>query len=151
MVMLTNIKRHITALILITVLPTPAVAGLSSLVTSKHADWNFIQSVGGIRISEPTRNENKTVWLPIICNVSGLEKITTKPTTVNSALVARKIEHKIKKDRILIYVKTSLIDNQNKDVRTKGIILENIKPGAYRIEYLNPDNSSRFIREIKVD
>lgn len=149
--MLTKIKRYITALIIITVLPTLAVAGLSSLVTSKHVDWNFIQSVGGIMVSEPSLNENKTVWLPIICNVSGLEKITTKPTTVNSALVVRKIEHKIEKDRILIHVMTSLIDDQNKDVRTKGIILENIKPGVYKVEYINPDNSVHFIREIKVD
>ncbi len=149
--MLTNINRHNTALIIFTVLPTVAVAGLASLVTSKHVDWNFIQSVGGIMVLEPTRNENKAVWLPIICNVSGLEKIATKPATINSALVMRKLEHRIEKDKILVYIKTSVIDNQNKDVKTKGINLGNIEQGIYKVEYLNPDNSSHFIREIKVD
>lgn len=148
--MLTNIKKHIAALIIIAVLPTLTAAGLSKLVTSKHADWNFIQSVGGIMVEDPIRND-KTIWLPIICNVSGLERITIKPTTVNSALVAGKVEYKIEKDNILIHFETSLIDGQSKDVRTKGITIENIKPGVYRVEYLNPDNSRHFIRDIKVD
>lgn len=95
--------------------------------------------------------ENKTIWLPIICNVSGLENITVKPTMVNSALVVRKLEYKVDNDKILIYLETSLIDDQNKDIKTKGILLENIKPGVYRVEYLNPDKSSHFIREIEID
>jgi hypothetical protein len=132
-------------------LPSFADAGLTSVLTAEHRDWDFIQSVGGIMVSDPVQKENGTVWLPIICNVSGLEKITTKPSIINSALVVRKVEYKIEEDKILIYIKTSLIDKQNKNVKTEGIILDNIRPGIYKVEYLNPDDSSHFVREIIID
>jgi len=144
-------KKIIASLILPILLSTASFAGLTSLLTSEHRDWNFVQSVGGIAVADPIIKGNKTIWLPIICNVSGLENITVKPTMVNSALVVRKLEYKVENDKILIYLETSLIDDQNKDVKTKGVLLENIKPGVYRVEYLNPDKSSHFIREIKVD
>ena len=63
--------------------------------TRKSADWNFIQSVGGIKTEKPIETEDG-YYLPILCNVSGWDSITVKPKAVNSALFCLKTKVSIK-------------------------------------------------------
>jgi hypothetical protein len=52
-----------------------ASAGISDWFYGES--WEFIDSVGGIAISDPVQNANGTVTLPLRCGVSGL---TTNPS-----------------------------------------------------------------------
>lgn len=63
---------------------------LAALLSSTSAlaqsrDWAFIQSIGGLAFSPPVYRAG--AWhLPIRCNVSGAEAITTKPTAYHGTL-----------------------------------------------------------------
>lgn len=70
--------KRIAFLLLATSMSMPAFADSES--------WSFVQSVGGIAVETPTL----LTWgwvLPVRADVSGLQAVTTKPTTLNSALV----------------------------------------------------------------
>ena len=121
----------------------------ASLLTSQGQSWEMIQSVGGLRVDDPVTQGDGTVFLPIVCNVSGLDTITVKPTMLNSALVVRKITAKCRKDRILIQVVTCVVDNKHTSI-SKGVRLGRMKPGAYHVEYMNPDGTMMMVRRIEI-
>lgn len=58
---------------------------LSSSALAQSRDWAFIQSVGGLAYSAPVYR-NGAWYLPIRCDVSGFEAVTTKPTAVHPTL-----------------------------------------------------------------
>jgi hypothetical protein len=120
-----------------------------SLVTSHGQSWAMVQSVGGLRVDNPVTQADGTVFLPVICNVSGLETITVKPTMLNSALVVRKIAVKCRKDKIQIQVVTCVVDNRHTSC-TKGVDLGKLKKGTHLVEYLNPDGTTVKMREVEV-
>lgn len=109
----------------------------------------MIQSIGGLRVENPVTQTDGTIFLPVICNVSGLETITVKPTMLNSALVVKKITAKCRKDRIPIQVVTCAVDNKHVS-STKGVDLGKPTKGSYQVEYLNPDGSTVFLRTIDI-
>lgn len=57
---------------------------------SQPRDWDFIQSVGGIRLGEPYRL-NGFLWVPILLDVSGSQTITVQPTNSNTGLECAQI------------------------------------------------------------
>ena len=124
-------------------------ASCVSLVTSRGQSWEMIQSVGGLRVDNPVTHADGTVSLPVVCNVSGLDTITVKPTMLNSALVVRKIAVRCRQDRIQIQVVTCVADNTHASVST-GASLGRMKPGPYLVEYLNPDGTTVRLREIEI-
>ena len=109
----------------------------------------MIQSVGGLRVDDPMVQTDGTVFLPVLCNVSGLETITVKPTMINSALVVRKIATQCRKDRIHLQVVTCVVDNKHTSV-TKGVDLGVLTKGTYQVEYLNPDGTTVNVRKIEI-
>ena len=109
----------------------------------------MIQSVGGLRVGNPVKQIDGTIFLPVICNVSGLDTITVKPTMLNSAFVVKKIAAKYRKDRILIQVVTCVVDNKHVSA-TKGIGLGKPKKGSYQVEYLNPDGSTVLLKTVDI-
>lgn len=48
-----------------------------------------MQSVGGLRIDAPVVEADGSTYLPLLCDVSGLQTITVKPTAMNSSQVVR--------------------------------------------------------------
>jgi predicted RNase H-like HicB family nuclease len=65
-----------------------AVAGCETIISSaarSSRDWQFVQSVGGLALGTPQRDDRGHV-LPIRCDVSGTRTITVHPTAINSAL-----------------------------------------------------------------
>jgi hypothetical protein len=109
----------------------------------------MIQSVGGLRVDDPIIQPDGTVYLPALCNVSGLDAITVKPTAVNSALVVRKIAVKRRDEKIQLQVVTCVVDNKHTSI-VKGVPLGKMPKGAYQVEYLNPDGTTASLREIKI-
>jgi hypothetical protein len=97
-------------------------------------DWNFIQMVGGIKIDSPLETEDG-FYLPVICNVSGLDSVTIKPKTLNSALSCIKIKSKIDENTIHIIVVTGIAVSENDDCNCKAIPLGFLKSGNYIVYY----------------
>lgn len=130
----------------------PLLAGCVScagLLTAQGQPWGMIQSVGGLRVDDPAVQADGTTYLPVLCNVSGLDTITVKPTAMNSVLVVRKIAVKRRKEKIQIQVVTCVVDNKHTSV-AKGVSLGKMPEGTYQVEYLNPDGTTVNLKEVKI-
>ena len=57
---------------------------------SEPRGWDFVQSVGGIRVGEPYKLYGMT-WVPILVDVSGRQTITIQPTNSNTGLACVQI------------------------------------------------------------
>ena len=101
---------------------------------SHTRSWEEMQEVGGIKVGKPSKSKNNTVFLPIKCDVSGLQTITQKPTMMNSGLGVYKTEVKIEKNQILISVVTCII-SERYNPACKGVYLKKITPGKYDVFY----------------
>jgi hypothetical protein len=121
----------------------------AALLTARRQPWTVIQSVGGLRVDEPVRQPDGSVFLPVVCNISGLDTITVKPTMINSAWVVKKIAVKCRKGRIQIQVVTCVADNKHTSV-ARGVVLGEMPAGTYQVEYLNTDGSTVGLREIMI-
>ena len=140
-------NRNLAMLVL-----APMLAGCAScagLLTAQGQSWGMIQSVGGLRVDDPVVQADGTTYLPVLCNVSGLDTITVKPTAINSALVVRKIAVKQRKEKIQIQVVTCVVDNKHTSV-AKGVSLGKMPEGTYQLEYLNPDGTTVNLKEVKI-
>ena len=124
---------------------------LIGCVTSEHTTWNFVKAVGGIKVGDPQPVANGGWFVPVECDVSGLTAVTTKPTTLNSALVVKDVRWKADQDRILVWVVTCVVTDRHKDSHwNQRISLKGIKPGKYAVQYLNPDGTTAEIRSIQL-
>jgi hypothetical protein len=108
-------------------------------ITKKTADWQYIQQAGGIKTGTPLKTEDG-LYLPIICNVSGTDSITTKPTMINSAFVCTKIKINTDGNKILIKVILGIATLNKGNCFCKAVNIGNLKPADYLVYY--KDNSS---------
>ncbi len=121
-------------IISIIVLLTSVLWSSFCILTRENASWNFIQNVGGIKTSTPLETEDG-FYLPIECNVSGLDSITVKPTTLNSALSCIKTKVTINENSIHLRIVTGLALSKNLDSKCKDVSIGDIKPGKYKVYY----------------
>ena len=128
--------RILLVALLVLIANSIASAGISDWFYGRS--WEFMESVGGVAIDNPTRKADGTVTLPVKCDVSGLTTITKKPTTMNSALVITGIDKKIEEKQILISVNTGLA-SKDSTCTCSGINLGNIPAGDYQVFYLGAD------------
>lgn len=113
---------------------TPVHAGLPQFLTSQERSWAFIQSVGGMKVSA------KDSILTVVCDVSGVKKVTVEPTLINSGIGVRKLKHKRDGNTILLTLSTCVI---GKGITTspKPVDLSAYPEGEYSVEYLDPDGA----------
>ena len=142
-----DMKRNLTVFILVPLMA--CCTSCVSLITSRGQSWETIQSMGGLRVNDPVMRDDGTFFLPVVCNVSGLDTITVKPTAINSALVVRKIATRIKKHTIQIQIVTCVVDNRHTSC-TKGVEIGSLQRGTYQVEYLNPDGMTVPIRTVEM-
>jgi len=83
-------------------------------------DWNFIQKVGGIETETPLGTEDG-FYLPVKCNVSGLDSVTIKPTTLNSALSCLKIKSTVNGNTIHLRIVAGLAVTKKSDCNCKTV------------------------------
>lgn len=119
-----------------------------SAVESVERNWSFIEKVGGLEIGKPYKELN-TNYLPINVDVSGLKKVTTKPTTLNSALMCSRTGHIIKDNEIHISIYTSLI-NETAGRNCKSIPLLGIKEGKYTVYYSTKNTEKHKLGSITI-
>lgn len=140
-------NRNLAMLVL-----APLLAGCAScvgLLSAQGESWGMIQSVGGLRVDDPVVQPDGTTYLPLLCNVSGLETITVKPTAMNSSHVVRKIVVTRRKEKIQIQVVTCIVDNKHTSV-ARGVSLGKVPEGTYQLEYVNPDGTTVMLKEIMI-
>jgi hypothetical protein len=132
--------KHIAPLILI-LSATFAFSDVAGFLTKDRKDWDFVQSVGGMKVSL------KDTALVVECDVSGLRKVTVKPTTVNSALGVRELIHKREGNTIFLTLVTSVI---GKGITTspEPVDLSEYPDGEYSIVYLDPDGRKHAVGKV---
>lgn len=132
--------KSITALLLL-LSTTVAFSDIVGLLTKETRSWQFVQSVGGMKVSV------KDTHLAVDCDVSGLRKVTVEPTTIHSALGVDKLKHKRDGTTISLTLVTRVI---GKGVSTspKPIDLAAYPDGEYAIEYLDPDGTKHALGKV---
>lgn len=113
----------------------------SYLATSHVASWDFIQSVGGIRVGEPEKKGTASWALPVVCDVSGLTTVTQKPTAMNSGLVVTRMLHQVAGDDIHISVVVNTPASSSRTSRCAEIVVSGAKAGEYRVLYEEQDKT----------
>lgn len=134
-------KKIIAPVLLLTALISHA--GIAGFFTQNGVSWRFIQSVGGMKISQKENN------LIIDCDVSGLRKVTVNPSTINSAKAVRKVRHQLANKKIQITLVTCVIE-KGLTTSAKPVDLSKYPPGKYEVEYLNPDKTTQPLGTVTV-
>lgn len=120
----------------------PAYGGQDSYLATSHvASWEFIQSVGGIRLGGPEKKEDGGWVLPVICDVSGLTTVTHKPTTMNSGLVVTRMLYHISGSEIRVSVVLNTPLSTSRTSRCTDITLSGINAGQHLVLYEEPNGS----------
>jgi hypothetical protein len=145
-----KMKKTIFVLVLFAVLCVVggiSCSTLTGVATSSHADWTFIQSVGGLDVSASPNS----ALIPVYCDVSGVKPATPGTTAVNSGLVVRRERYKLKGNTILYWIETCVVTKAHTSPVTKGIRIPDLLPGEYSLEYLNPDGTTVEVCRIEVN
>jgi len=80
-----------------------AIPGASAQEPDSVASWAFIESVGGMALGQPQPVTEGSGWiLPIHCDLTGLRKISTQPTALNSSQVIKELRWTVKDNRLLV-------------------------------------------------
>jgi len=137
--------KRIAFLLLVSSMSVPVFAGPES--------WSFVQSVGGIRVESPFLLQ--LGWgLPVRADVSGLQAITVKATTLNSALVCERTDFTVKGRNIYITVVTapaqpsSAPAYRNATSRCPWLTFGEVLPGKYSIFYRGPNETPMPLGEV---
>lgn len=109
--------------------------GLPGLITAESQDWNFIGSVGGMKV------ELAGDRLLVACNVSGAKTITTRPTIVNSGMGIRELKTSRSDYTIFLTVVTAAW-KKGMSTECDSISLSEYPAGAYAIAYLDPNGTT---------
>jgi hypothetical protein len=104
------------------------------MLTVSTLTWSDIQRYGGLKVGQPLDTE-KGYFLPIICNVSGNDSITLRPTSLNSSNVCKRTRVTINKNNIFICVKVSGPYFDDETCNCKAIRLGQLNQGHYKVFY----------------
>jgi hypothetical protein len=130
-----------------------AGAGCESIVSSaarSPRDWQFVQSVGGISLGTPNRDDRGHVLLPIRCDVSGLQTITVRPTTINSGIVCESPIVRVRSSTIFLTIRTSVPSKRYPNARCPDADLGAPTAGQYSVIYASPDGSQHPLGSIQI-
>lgn len=114
------------------------------------AGWEFLQSVGGIRLGEPKKNEQGGWVLPVVCDASGLTTVTHKPTKLNSSLVVTRMHYHLSGNEIRISVILYAPSSTARTSRCTDIALSGINAGEYQVIYEESNRSAHALGTITI-
>ncbi len=144
-------KPLVTFLISISMVFAGAFSGNAGLSEWFYGEsWSFVESVGGIAIGELSKNQQDEVYLNVLCDVSGLTAITKPPTTMNSALVVKRINKKINGNELYLSISTGLATKENTTSKCTGVNLGHISQGDYRVFYSGSEREKHLLGKINV-
>ncbi len=119
-------------------------------ITRVTADWKLIQDVGGIKTGTPLLTEDG-FYLPVVCNVSGLDSVTVKPATINSALSYVKTNVKVEGNNIYLKVIAGLSKSRQKDGNSKAVRIGSLNEGSYQVFYGDKGSTDYLIGQFKIE
>jgi hypothetical protein len=122
---------------------------LSLPAAAEQQAWSFVQAVGGIEIGTPFKDE-KGWTLPVRADVSGLQTITSKPTTLNSGLSCQSVEASIKDHSIYLKILTSLA-GRGRSSQCPPTLLGQITAGKYAVFYRGPNEPAVAIGNLTIE
>lgn len=143
-------KTKLISAFMLASLFTACTRSVVSALTRSSCDWPFIQSVGGIALGPPQRDRRGHAILPIRCDVSGTQKITQRPTHLNSALVCEAPVVRIRHGTIFLTIRTTVADNPKLSSRCPAADLGALVAGRYSVIYRSPDGTSHPIGSIEI-
>src|SRR5271169_2462329 len=121
---------------------------LTASASAESDSWDFLQAVGGISVEAPLHSASG--WsLPVHANVSGLERVTTKPTTLNSALVCEQTIAKVEGQSIYLTI-VPVLAHANFSPRCPSAQLGNLAAGRYRVFYRGSQEQPHFLRDVSI-
>jgi hypothetical protein len=119
------------------------IAGVSTLASvdalADRASWKFIQSVGGLTISEPQRETAGWV-LPVRADLSGLTKVSVEPTKLNSGVACLETQASVEGSTIVLSLVTG-VAGSGRSARCPAATLGQIAPGRYSVVYRGVDEA----------
>lgn len=128
---------------------TSCEAIIASALRGSH-DWQMVQSVGGLALGEIYRDKSGTAVLPIRCNVSGVERVTIEPTTVNSGLVGEPPLVRVRGSTIYITLRTTVATSRNGSPACPPARLGKLPAGRYSVVYLDPHGPQHPLGSVQV-
>src|SRR5688572_29394296 len=123
------------------------LTGCTGLVP-RERPWAFVASVGGIAVDNPVRTP-KGLILPIRADVSGLEAISVKPTTLNSIMACSKTRAEVEGNNIYVTIATTLL-RQRGSSRCPDAKLSGLPNGNYTVFYRSAAADDVRLGEVRV-
>jgi hypothetical protein len=117
-------------------------------IFSTARDWQFVQSVGGLAIGTPHRDDRKHVILPIRCDITGAQTITIHPITGYSGLAFDLPAVRVHSTNVFITVCTILPGKR--DASCPPADLGKLAGGDYSVFYSSPGGKREPLGSIKV-
>lgn len=131
--------------------PTARAADIST--TTLHgqiADWSFIQSVGGLQIGK-TLQEKEFAWnMEMLCDLSGHETFSQRPTVVDSGMIIQKTLVDAKGNDVFISLVTSpVIWTSNPDkAKCKSVTIDSTA-GFKQIYYRDASGKTYPLKQVE--
>jgi len=118
-------------------------------IFAEPRSWNFVQAVGGLSIGTPFHIEGGWV-LPVHGDVTGLQTITVKPTTLNSGLACKKTAAEVVGNEIYLTIITSLA-GKDSGALCPPAFLGQLHSGKYAVFYRGPNELAIKLGEVSIE
>jgi len=138
-------------ILIIIILVSSWILQSCGILIPQKKSWDFIQSVGGIKIDSISRHQNKYLLYTNV-NVSGLDSITVKPQHLNSALSCSKIYIKVNESKAEIYivVGVGLSGIGYSYCKCRPEKIKYLKHKTYNVYYKDIDGKKYYIQKIEL-
>lgn len=104
----------------------------------------FLQQRGGIQVGTPYRKGN--AWLlPVVCNVSGITRISTTPTIIHAGLAWSRTMATLEEGRIVITVLTAQQGTQAPSAQCGPARLRHYRGEYSGVWYRDPDGAEHHL------
>jgi hypothetical protein len=128
---------------------TPAILLLLGACAGGWRDWAFVQSVGGMALGTPYQTP-EGVMIPVRVDVSGLQTITTPPTTMSSGLALKEIRVRRAGSNLLLALRTRVAGEGTSSSPKGDVLLGKLEAGRYRVQYAEPKGGAVDLAELLV-
>ena len=119
-------------------------------VSHSSRDWASLQSVGGLALGTPVRDDSGRVALPIRCDVSGTQTITVRPIGIDSGSVCERPIVRVRSNTIYLTVRTMLAGREGLGGLCPPADLGKLATGTYAVIYLDPQGSHHPLGTIQI-
>lgn len=121
--------KQLRLLSLLSLAATPAMAAESP------ASWAFIESVGGMKIGKAEPAEGGGWVVPLECDLTGLRRISTDPTVLNSTQVIDQVQWRLQDKTLVVSLFLKPSSYATDAARCGPLLVQGIKPGEYEAVY----------------